>query len=462
MTSILLKRFLKNTSGNFSMIGAVMLTSAVSIIGLGVDMQRNYAIKSSLQSAVDAAALSGALATTSLGDEATFGERRKAALSSLQSNTAHMEFTENPNVTINPLTGVVTVEASVKTDFLIMSLFGHENKTLSAQGKAAYDEAAGHSPELNNPDLNQPNEINAPTDKTPPLSIAFVLDNSTSLLEGFEGQGPDNIKALNRRNNGFILAANEDNEDDNNNNANNDISRLDLLKDTAGEFYASLDRMSQTNPQLRQTIRTALLPYNDGLDQRYQVGLRPGWTRTAAQTRNMQPNRRTLPVESFNMALRQLNSDRKTNENKARKVIVFMGDGDFDAGFEARPETERLLESCAAAKKDGVEIYVFTLDVSDNKSLNPYQICASPNGSISGYGPIQSAVDAACDQAVITADQDICRQRKTEYFSQITSPADLDRFWARLNPNRSPAPSPDAQARADEPQTREARVRLVK
>lgn len=440
MASTLLKQFLKNTAGNFSMIGAVMTTSAVSIIGLGVDMQRNYAIKSSLQSAVDAAALSGALVKTSFGEDATFGERRKAALQSLKTNTKNLDFIENPNVAIDPFTGTISVEARAKTDYLIMSLFGHENKILSAQGKAAYGEALNGSGDAGNiPTIpSGPDSTESPPDSVPPISIAFVLDNSTSLLETFNGKsskagGPANNTAT---------------------------TRLDLLKDTAAEFYASLDRMSRANPQLRQSIRTGLMPYNDGLDRQYQVGLQQGWGRTATQTSIMRPKRRTLPVESFNQALKQLNTDRKTNTTNARKVIVFMGDGDFDAGFKAKPETDRLMESCQSAKESGVEIYVFTLDVKDNDSLSPYQICASPNGSISGYGPFQSTIDAQCSRAVISTEQDSCRQRKTEYFSQITSPDDLDKFWARLNPNRSPAPIANAPD-PNNANNQEARVRLV-
>jgi len=472
VASSLLKQFLKNSAGNFSLIGGVMTTSAVSIVGLGIDMQRNYAIKSSLQSAVDAAALSGALTKTSLGKEATFGERRKAALQSLNNNVENLDLIEQPNITIDPFTGTITVEAHAKTDYLIMSLFGHENKILSAQGKAAYVDAADNSDDIRPGSPIVPDSGNEAGDGTSPISIAFVLDNSTSLLNEFTGD-------LTRGNTppidvfggliappttgpgGGASAGNAVGAGGGAGGSSMPITRLDLIKDAADEFYSSLDAMARTNPTMRQNIRTALMPFNDGLDRRYEVGLQPGWARTAAQTKNMQPKRRKLPVESFQSAVTQLNNDRKTTSSDARKAIVFMGDGKFDIGFDRTTETQRLIETCQQAKADGIEIYVLALEASKDTGLNPYQLCASPNGSISGYGANQAAIDQACALAFTAPLQTQCRAQKSEYFSEVISRADLDQFWARLNPTRRPAPDPETENSNANNNSREASVRLV-
>ncbi len=463
---IALKSFWQNTAGNFSLIGAISLITAVSVMGLGIDAQRNYVLKSDLQSAVDAAAISGALAKSGLGDEASFGERRKAALTSLMDNTKTIELSSAPKVNINPLSGEVRVKAEAKTDHLIMSLFGHKNWSIYAEGKAAYGTASENIPGTIPPEIIAPgtdNEIQDSSNLNHPLSIAFVLDNSLSLLNEFSGDLSEGFNPpLGGRNGPATLAGGPSSAGSTGGGSSKvPISRLNIIKEAADDFYRRLDTMARTNPGMRQNIRTALMPFNDGLDRRYQVGLKPGWARTAAQTKNMQPKRRKLPVESFNSAITQLNNDSKTNSNKARKAIVFMGDGKFDIGYDRTTETQRLIETCQRAKNDGIEIYVMALEIANDKALNPYQICASPNGSISGYGPNQIAVDNSCLVASTAAQQTQCRVEKSEYFSQITSRRDMEQFWARLNPARRPAPDSETGSIDTNNNRRKASVRLI-
>ena len=123
---------LKDSRGNFSALGAVMLLVIALLIGSGIDMSRLYIVKDSLQSACDAGALAGRRSVGSNGFDSAaqtsadnyFNANFNQAMS-IPGTTTHRYTAQNGTGS------AIGGGASTQINATIMALFGYTRYTLN-------------------------------------------------------------------------------------------------------------------------------------------------------------------------------------------------------------------------------------------------------------------------------------------------------------------------------------------
>ncbi len=135
---MLIHRFVQDRSGNIVIIFALFAVTLMSVAGLAIDFQRSVSAKSSIQAALDAAALSGAKAVqTTSTNKAKITSDAQAMFSAdiLLSNTS----LDCPKPTINVDTTKGLVTASINCDLptVFGGLFSLEKMSIGASSTAA-------------------------------------------------------------------------------------------------------------------------------------------------------------------------------------------------------------------------------------------------------------------------------------------------------------------------------------
>jgi len=144
----MLKRYLKDTSGQFAILFAVSATALILGIGAAVDIAGMQKKRSQLQTLTDIAALAAAATKSE-----NVGELKKIADEVIAANNPDGR---NVRSQLSVSEGIITVEASTKYSTQLMAVVGMRDLPIGARSSA-------------------------PIPKDVPVNIALVLDSTLSM-----------------------------------------------------------------------------------------------------------------------------------------------------------------------------------------------------------------------------------------------------------------------------------------
>ena len=418
-------RFLNNRQGNLTLMTAITLPVMLAITGAAVDYRNLSNNHGDLQRAVDIAVLAAGGAVNPDDPASSTAMITDIANNQLNSQLGDLELASTPVVIHDVTNGRISMNAEAKVENFFGGILSQTATNISVQSEAVYDFA------LDTQEIET--STGAPGEDFRHTSVMFLLDASGSMGATYGGD-----------------IANEDGRYD----GFSRIRRRDVLRVEVGSVFDEFDRFQDLNPEAEEKIRTGVLAFNRGRFDRRSNDLQAGWTETRDNADNTRTSNFTLPASTFEEAMDQLNTDGPTLENNARKIIVFMGDGELDDHARARifysdPESEVLARLCTEAKNDGIEVYVSTLDLNEESVVDIYRQCASPNGSINGYTQQQADIDASCQANRNSQGRETCTRDKSEYFLQTESAEQLRDFF-QLTPITIASTPPETVTVAEE------------
>lgn len=289
----MLKKFWKNEQGNIAMMFAVALIFLLGAIALAVDISKAYKLRSSLTDIADAAALGGAYAATTDGEDRTAIVQSiiDFHLAKLPSNIKFEASSINFDDAISELT--VTLNGRVETDFA--SAIGVPDVDVIGQSVTTYAQ----------------NDIN-------PISMAFVLDVSGS-MNGTSSSG------------GTKLAG---------------------LQQAVSSLFRVIEETAPRKDVLRNKMRTGMTAFNLNLVPAHTVLLEFGSASVESRVAALTAGGDTNTTPAFELAMDMLVDDSPKPEG-LREFIIFMSDGANDDPAE----NGNTILLCDEAKAQGLKVF---------------------------------------------------------------------------------------------------------
>lgn len=340
-----MSRLLKDRSGNFGMMTAILLPVLIGGGGIALDLTNMMMSKTQLQDAADSAALaaSTALATGEAADEAAARKLAKDFFIAQMGNYMGAEAagalagTTDVNVNTTTTSNGKSFNVSVGSSYNLaltplMGVFGHQTMNIATNSVS----------------------ISGINTTQPALTMALVLDESGSMHDSVGKPG---------------------------------VNKHAALREAANALFNALD---EADP-MKKLVRTAVYTY----DQKMVSSSAPAWGTTAARTevQKIVDDRygTTNANEALSEATRAIKpkadgSDVESKEHlkKGNKTVhrflVFMTDGEM-TGTDGRWSSSidsNVRKKCDEAKATDIHLYTVALKAPTNgKTLLQY--CASSN-----------------------------------------------------------------------------------
>jgi Flp pilus assembly protein TadG len=299
-------RLIRDTKGNFAMIGAVAIPMVIAAASFGVDTTNAFSMKSHLQDAADAAAL--ATSSEAVKDENMTEAKAKAfALDFVngqlkQYTPLFAELTVKPEITVTPVKDAnrtvwkVSVKLTGSQSTTPMARFLGKDK-ISVNVRGSSESARGNQGAL---------------------SMALVLDQSGSM--------------------GWYL---------------NGVQKIKVLKEAVDGL---IDQFDDVDPK-SEYVRIGAVTYSN----KKNANSSPTWKRksTRAFVNSLRASGGTNSTEAFEWGVdtigdeAELKAHKDMNGQTPKRFIVFMTDG---ANNYASSDYDTL-KLCAQAKAEGIEVF---------------------------------------------------------------------------------------------------------
>lgn len=347
---------LRETSGNFGMMTALLLPVSVGVVGLGLDATNMIQNKRAMQNAVDAAALATATAMTNNMSKDAADAMAKSYVQSQLANSLSDATTEAANLTAS--TNISTTDTGNGTIYdvgltssytmqtnALSQAFGWKTVTISAYGKAeASTVTSSTGPEGN------------------PLSMYLALDRSGSMNDATDTTysttctdtywtwfGPvTNTYACTQY-----------------------YTKIQSLKLAVQSLAAKLNANDPTNSYVRMGADS----YNSAADAQQAMGW--GTAKVVSYVNALQASGGTDATGALAAAYSALKASNKT-EAKAHKTsdfkryVVFLTDGEMTGNSSTWNATidSNVRNMCNQIKADKIEIFTVAFNAPPNgKSL---------------------------------------------------------------------------------------------
>jgi len=346
--------FKDNKDGNIGLMFGAALLCLTGAVGAAIDYGTMTTAKQKLQSAVDSAALSGAI----VADTSRKKDRRKTVFETYAANdfsAMNLANISDPRVKFDDTISMVTVKAEAEVRTIFSGLMKASN-TVTASSTVSYA-----------------------VDDIKPISIAFVLDVSGSMDLVITG---DSIK------------------------------KIEALKDASEILFDAIEKGIGKKSTVEQVLRASLSGYNAALEPGFTTDMQQEKSRAmGTSTPSGQTTRGTIKTLSamggtnstpaLEDALVKLRAEKYINA-ETQLFLLFMTDGDNNDAAED-PKSRAV---CDQARAEGVEIFSVAFDAPD-KGKSLLLQCAGG-----------STVDGIVDESVCdgTAPSKDCEKLKSGYY----------------------------------------------
>lgn len=299
-TCLSLRNFLKDTSGQFSILFAVGASVLMMGSVVAVDMTNLHKTQSRINDIADAAALAGAAAS-----EMNNAKRKKVVKEAIQANMPDDMMSliaGEPKIRFDDRNKEVTVTFDINSKPFLAGITGKNKIAVQTRSVASYAQST-----------------------VSPISIAFALDVSGSMSwQTSDGQ-----------------------------------VKIQALKDSVNAMFTEIEGQVDDPHQLSRSMRTGMSTYNTALQSKSHMN--DGWRHVGAAVNRLSAGGGTNSTPSLEYAYNQIKQDRRYRElndpayspTSTKEFVIFMTDGDNN-----RPEwddSSRIV--CDRMKNDGVQVF---------------------------------------------------------------------------------------------------------
>jgi Flp pilus assembly protein TadG len=350
----MMTNFLKNESGNFGIMTALLIPTLLGAGGLAIDFSTAVLAKGHLQDIADSAAISAAsrLARNEISIAAAKLETAafaKAQFAQLNMATANEDF----DVIIKQKTRLngqkvydvsLTLSATVPTT--LARILGHKEIAISVDS-----------------------DTNSETSIQPSLSVYLVLDRSGSM----EASVTTSVDSSRASCDYFFLNAQQTAMSRVKNYKPCYFQRIEVMKTAVGDL---MDSLAKEDPD-EKFIRTGATAYSSSKFPSQELGWKPSAVKNHVNA--MSPLGGTSSTSAFKeavdslLALTEDTVHLTKNGSLPKKFILFMTDGENNAASD----NNATLTQCSKAKTAGVTVYTVGFMLSSTTAKKFLETCAS-------------------------------------------------------------------------------------
>ena len=310
------KKYIKDTSGQFSIIFAIASTVIMMGAAVAVDTTEMHKTRSDLHQIADSAALAGAAAS-----EFNDAKRLQIVKDYIKANSSPETYASidgTPVIRFDDQAKEITVAFQVKSKTIFASVLGKSHVPVTTSSVATYGQA----------------HVN-------PVSISFALDVSGSMgWAASDGQ-----------------------------------IKIDALKDSVNQMFLDIEAEVDDPTALSRTMRTGMSAYHTGL--RTSEHMAPGWRNVNNAVDNLWANGGTNSTPSMKFAYNQIIQDRairkqKNEADNVREFVIFMTDGNNNQNIW----DTNTLKVCSQMKTAGIEVFTVAF-AAPLKGQNLLKACAT-------------------------------------------------------------------------------------
>lgn len=348
---------LREQSGNFAVITAILLPVSIGVVGLGMDVNTMVQNRRTLQNAVDAAALATATAMTNSLSASDADALAKSFVTSQMANASSSATSSSANLTtISTITTTTgsnnskTYDVAVSSSYTmamnpLSSAFGWKTVTITANGKA---------------------EASTSSSGGTPLSMYLVLDRSGSMSE-YPTYTTTCTGYNSHTQTSYTYTCTQKSTQ----------SKIEALK-TAVQTMAA--QLKTADPQSIY-VRMGADSYSAKADTPEPMGW--GTTKVVNYVNELEPNTTTDAQGALTAAHNALVSTNKTEATahgttNFGRYVVFMTDGEMTSanGYPSSTIDTAVRSQCTSIKKDNIVIFSIAFNAPDTgKALLSY--CAT-------------------------------------------------------------------------------------
>jgi len=349
-----LKPFIRNTQGNFAIMGAVAFGVIALATAVTIEISSMQSLQTELQDTVDAAALTAAIAANKKNINGESIDRLAAAQANLKVHMQNFDSSVTlgePIIKFDDVTQEVTIELPAKKHSFFSGLLNQKQSQVRASSSASYEVS----------DIN-------------PVSLAFVVDVSGSM-----GWCPSQ-------------------EDQNDTCPADEQPRINTLQNAVGVLFDEIEGGNANINDLRDKVRTGIWTYRSTEGSFRDMA--NGWGHVEQFVNGLTAQGGTHSTDAFKSALDALTAEAELiKDPNHKRFIVFMTDG-ANNDVDSTLDTEAF---CLNAKEQGINIYsvAFAAPIEGENLLLQ---CASPNDDeeISDPGEFdydyeERKIDQKCD-----------------------------------------------------------------
>ena len=296
----LFKRYLKDESGQFAIMFAVVSTMLLSGVMVAVDIGNMVKTKTKVAAITDSAALAGA----NMFDNPA---REEIVLKYLEENSASGlkgYFNGDPIIQFDDASGEVSVSMNTTVEMAFADILGFGDRDIHYKSVAGY-----------------PNTMD-------PLTIAFALDVSGS-MGGMTSDG---------------------------------VVKLAALKDASSKMFEEIEGAVRNKASIDKYVRTGLSAFHNSLAAEHAMSW--GFVDVDAAIQGLTFGGSTNTLVALENAHKQILDDRAfrrtanpgINLNALDEFVIFMTDGSNTASDPIVLD-EDSYQSCVAMREDGIEVF---------------------------------------------------------------------------------------------------------
>lgn len=306
-----LKKYAKETSGQFSIMFALGASVIMAGSAVAVDMTNLQKNQSLINDIADAASLAGASAS-----EMNSAQRLKIVKEAIEANMdpeMYSQIEGTPFIKFDDTSKEVTVAFNIKSKPILAGVLGHDKLAVSTTSVSSYAQS-----------------------KVNPVSISFALDVSGSM--------------------GW--------------NTSDGQVKIQALKDSVNAMFLEIEDQVDNPGELVKSLRTGMSTYNTSL--RASTHMTPGWRNMYAGVNRLAAGGGTNSTPSLEFAHTQILDDRRFRQSNPRyqgvdtkEFVIFMTDGDNN-----RPEWDDSSRAvCDQMKNDGIEVFTVAFAAPENGQI---------------------------------------------------------------------------------------------
>ncbi len=345
---MLLKKYLKDTSGQFAIMFSVASTMLIMGMVVAVDYTNLVKTRAKITAIADAAALAGATAA-----DLSEAERRKVVKDFIEANGSSFlpaTLSGEPSIEFDDTNEEVRVRIDTQTPLFLGRAIGKEKMAVGSGSTVSYL-----------------------LKEVDPITIAFALDVSGSM---------GNVTSDNR-------------------------IKIEALKVSISDLFTEIESEIDDPQLLRDALRTGMTTYNTAMVD--EEAMDWGWTHLNVSVDAMAAGGGTNSVPALSNAYQQILDDRlirksldpSLNVATIRESVVFMTDGDNNQPVW----DDDSIQICQNMRADGIEIYSVGFAAPDKGTVMLID-CASwddetkdkdsnrPNGNSDSTGCLRANVNA--------------------------------------------------------------------
>jgi Flp pilus assembly protein TadG/uncharacterized protein YegL len=352
---------LREKSGNFGMMTALLLPVSVGVVGLGMDATLMLQNKRTLQNAVDAAALATATAMTDGLSKSDAEAMAKSFVASQMANTLSDATSEAAKLSTTPDISTETA-SSGSSETYDVALTGSYTMTMNALSQAlgwktvtitAYGKAEAASGGAGS---------GSGTQTLTPISMYLALDRSGSMNESTDTSYTTTCTDTHWTGRKYVTTTYS---------CTAYYTKIESLK-LAVQRLAT--KLNEADPQ-NIYVRTGADSYNSSADA--AQGMNWGTSKVVTYVNALQATGGTDATGALTAAYNALKASNTTEAtahktSNFKRYVVFLTDGEMTGNSSNWNSSidKKVRKQCDTIKQDGIEIYTIALSAPANgKSL---------------------------------------------------------------------------------------------